>query len=410
MVIQLHQDQKGMVRQGNDLSKPFVIQNGVKQGCVLAPTLFSLFFSVMLKNATSDLDDDEAVYIRYRLDGCLFNLRRLKSYTKTTQCLVRELLFADDAALIAHSEAALQRLTSCFAKSAHLFGLEVSLKKTEVLYQPAPRDDYRHPSITINNKALEPVQHFKYLGSIISFDAQIDSDVENRLSNASRAFGRLQNKIWKSHKLKQSTKISLYRAVVLTTLLYGSECWAVHKHHVKQLDRFHQRCLRNILNIKWWDFVPNDDVLLKANLVSIEAMILRNRLRWIGHVSRMESHRLPKIALYGELSTGHRNVGAPKKRFKDLLKSSFNYMGIDQKNWATLAADRDKWRSLVKNAVLTFEEERRTIAAQKRNKRKIEKTSSSATSSDACFTCDNCGRSCNSRIGLYSHNRACTKS
>ena len=78
MVIQLHEDQRGQVRLKSDLSEPFPIVNGVKQGCVLAPTLFSIFFSMMLKQATKDLDDDDAVYIHYRLDGNLFNLRRCR--------------------------------------------------------------------------------------------------------------------------------------------------------------------------------------------------------------------------------------------------------------------------------------------------------------------------------------------
>ena len=87
---------------------------------------------MMLRQATKNLD--EAVYIRYRLDGSLFNLRRLQAHTKTFEQLIRDFLFADDAALVAHSESALQCLTSSFAEAAQLFGLEVSLKKTEVLH------------------------------------------------------------------------------------------------------------------------------------------------------------------------------------------------------------------------------------------------------------------------------------
>ena len=77
MVNQLHDDQRGQVRLNGDLSEPFVISNGVKQGCVLTPTLFSIFFSMMLRQATEDLNDDDSIYIRYRLDGNLFNLWRL---------------------------------------------------------------------------------------------------------------------------------------------------------------------------------------------------------------------------------------------------------------------------------------------------------------------------------------------
>ena len=62
MIMQLH----GQVRQSSsDLSESFPIVNGVKQGCVLAPTLSSIFFSMMLQHATEDLDDEDGVYIRY---------------------------------------------------------------------------------------------------------------------------------------------------------------------------------------------------------------------------------------------------------------------------------------------------------------------------------------------------------
>ena len=121
MVIQLHEDQSGQVRVNNDLSEPFPITNGVKQGCVLAPTLFSIFFSMMLRQALENFNDDDAVYIRYRLDGSLFNLGRLQAHTKTLEQMILDLLFADDAALVAHSERALQCLTSCFAEAAQLF-------------------------------------------------------------------------------------------------------------------------------------------------------------------------------------------------------------------------------------------------------------------------------------------------
>ena len=73
------------------------VTNGVKQGCVLAPTLFSLVFSAMLKTAFHD--DTDSMAIRYGTDGKLFNLRRLQARTKVKQERVRDFLFADDCGL-----------------------------------------------------------------------------------------------------------------------------------------------------------------------------------------------------------------------------------------------------------------------------------------------------------------------
>ena len=406
MIIQLHEVQRGQVRLNSDLSESFPILNGVKQGCVLAPTLFTIFFSMMLKQALQDLDDDDAVYIRYRLDGSLFNLRRLQAHTKTLEQLIHDLLFADDAALVAHTERALQRLTSCFAEAAQLFGLEVSLKKTEVLHQPAPHEEYRPPHITIGETELKAVHQFTYLGCTITSDAKIDKEVDNRLAKANSAFGRLYKRVWNNNHLKKGTKISVYRAVVLTTLLYCSESWVTYRHHIRLLERFHQRCLRTILNIHWSDYITNVEVLERAEITSIEAMLLKSQLRWAGHVSRMEDHRLPKIALYGELSTGHRERGAPKKRYKDSLKKSLGACHIDHHQWSTLAADRQAWRHTVHQAVSSFEDSRRTHLKEKRRRRKERE---SQQPPEQTFDCSRCGRTCLSRIGLVSHQRACSR-
>ncbi len=65
------------------------------------------------------------------------------------------------------------------------------------------------------------------------------------------------------------------------------------------------------------DLVPDTTILERADILFIEALLLKARLRWAGHVSRMSDTRPPKIALYGELQTGWRIRGAPKKRYKD---------------------------------------------------------------------------------------------
>ena len=90
--------------------------------------------------------------------------------------------------------------------------------------------------------------------------------------------------------------INVYKAVLLTTLLYGAESWITCRRHLHLIER-HQRCLRAILNIHWSAFVNNIEVLEMAKVTSIEAMLLKAQLRWAGHVSRMEDHRLPKIVL-----------------------------------------------------------------------------------------------------------------
>ena len=79
----------------------FNVTNGVKLGCVLAPMLFSIFLSAKLDEAFRDMGD--GVCIQSRQSADLFNVAHFRAKTKTTQILVRELLFADNSALVAHS-------------------------------------------------------------------------------------------------------------------------------------------------------------------------------------------------------------------------------------------------------------------------------------------------------------------
>ena len=84
----------------------------------------------------------------------------------------------------------------------------------------------------------------------------------------------------------------------------------------------------------------------------------------------VEDHRLPKIVMFGELSTGHRERGAPKKRFKDSLKKSLTTCNIDHRQWSDLAADRVAWRHTIHQAAAQFEVDRKNSLKDKRPRRK----------------------------------------
>ncbi|KAK4321913.1 hypothetical protein Pmani_007295 [Petrolisthes manimaculis] len=79
---------KGTVIFDGLASAEFNIRSGVKQGCISAPTLFGIFFAVMLKNAFGPAT--EGIYLRTRTDGKLFNLSRLIPKTKTQLKFLRD--------------------------------------------------------------------------------------------------------------------------------------------------------------------------------------------------------------------------------------------------------------------------------------------------------------------------------
>ena len=108
VISSFHNNMKGTVNYDGTTSEPFGIHNGVKQGCVLAPTLFSIFFSMMLSYAFKT--STEGVFLHPRADGKLFNLARLRAKTKVRHVAIREMFFADDDALVTHTVEYMQQL------------------------------------------------------------------------------------------------------------------------------------------------------------------------------------------------------------------------------------------------------------------------------------------------------------
>ena len=314
------------VQDDGKYSKPFPVTNGVKQGCVLAPFLFSMMFSAMLTDAFRS--GDIGVDYKFRTDGKLFNLRRLQAKTKVQKDIARDFLFADDCALNTGTQSNMQKSMNRFAKACDDFGLTISIKKTEVMYQPAPNAPYSEPVITVNGEKLRVTEKFFYLGSTLSRSVSIDEEVSYRIARDSSAFGRLREKVWDRRGISLMTKLKVFCAVILPSFLYACETWTVYSRHARQLNSFHMRCLRKLLHIKWQNKVPHTEVLQKAKIESVHAFLKRSQLSWAGHVSRMPDERLPKRLLYGELSEGKRFLGGQRKRYKDTLKAFLNPVAL----------------------------------------------------------------------------------
>ena len=156
MVRQFHDGMLARVQNGSEFSDPFSVTNGVKQGCVLALILFGMTFSAMLTAAFQN--DDNGIPIRYRFDGKLFNRRRLQAKSKVQTEVLDEFLFADDVAKGAPTKKKKQKGADKAFDSCDSYDLTFSIKKTEVVYQPAPGKPYKEPTFTVKGQRLQVVE------------------------------------------------------------------------------------------------------------------------------------------------------------------------------------------------------------------------------------------------------------
>jgi len=124
---------KARVTIGGQESDPFEVLAGVKQGCVLATVIFNLFLVAVTLVFRSGLTTDGGIPFKYRLDGSMFNLRRLQAHTKVSTDTVYELRYADDAAVPSHTPSGLQDNLNTLADAYQRAGLTINTKNTEIL-------------------------------------------------------------------------------------------------------------------------------------------------------------------------------------------------------------------------------------------------------------------------------------
>ena len=165
----------------------------------------------------------DGVYIQSRQSADLFNVAHFRATTNTTRILMRDLLFADDSALVADSAEEMQKIVDAFSNASKKFSLKINIKKTEVLYQPDSTRT-REEDIVVDGDKLNSVLEFTYIGSTIPSDGCIDDEIQRRMAKARASFGRLRQRLRNNHHVSMPVKGKIYRAIVLPTdraAIYG---------------------------------------------------------------------------------------------------------------------------------------------------------------------------------------------
>jgi hypothetical protein len=164
--------------------------------------------------------------------------------------------------------------------------------------------------IVIDNKIIDQVNSFNYLGDLIFYENEMD--IDNKLNNYLKITNIINN-LFRPKK----TRIKLYNTLALPTLLYGSEKWTIKARDARRITAAEMKCMRRTAGYTWTDHKKNTEIAKELSTTTVLDKIQDYKRNWIQHVNRMPHNRLPRLIKH-YTPKGRRNHGRrPLKRLLD---------------------------------------------------------------------------------------------
>lgn len=319
-------DTKCKILLQNILSDNFTVDTGVRQGDRLSTLLFNLALEKVVR----------AMSINWK--GTIFN---------TSKQLAA---FADDADLLGRGVLAVKESFVEAEKEGKKVGLVVSENKTKYLTLDRKNGSRIGQNITIDEYNFEVVQSFKYLGSILNITNDVEEEIKTRIIQGNRCFYALKH-LFRSSLLNMSTKYRLYKTTIRSVVMYSSETWSLTLKQENTLKCFERKIQRAICGPvqegDLWRQRTNMELKELFGDENIIGAIKSARLRWAGHMIRMDDSRVAKKVFLQNVE-GVRAKGRPRKRWIDGVEEDLEKLQVV--NWGVVSADRHLWRQIVESA------------------------------------------------------------
>jgi hypothetical protein len=256
----------------------------------MSPTLFNVFIDFLARLLTSRCQQEgaEGYGVAFCISGQL-----LPPPTTTDEWMaLLMLLYADDMALLAMSEAQLKAALLALEQLAREWGMSINYPKTQCMIIGGPAAAAaaaQQQPLQLAQGSVDLCSKFTYLGSTAAATGSQEAEISKRLQMAGNAFFKLKKRVLHASGVSLNTKMRIYKAIVVPTLLYGAaECWAPTLDQLRQLDSFNNNCLRSILQCprRHRDMISNEELHARTRQPPISSLLRKHRLTWLGHVAR----------------------------------------------------------------------------------------------------------------------------
>ncbi len=347
---------------------------GVRQGDNMAPTLFiflmQAFFTTFSKHWTKNKGQQPPKFYHHHdnLQGLLLRQQKPQKINKgTNEFQFLGPLFVDDCAFLLNSYAEAQMAAKEVKKHLSRFGLIMHVgigdkkSKTEAMFIPASYDNDtpRIPDIIKipDGTNVHFTNEFKYLGAIITNNLSNSAEIFARLKKAQCQIGALMNFFNSSCDFK--TKLRIFEAIPLNTVLYGCESWNLNVALQKKLSVFFHSNLRRLLGITMPEVqehhIRNEQLRSSLQIPNILETMRQRQFRAIGNFARLPLHRLPRRFITAWVAKP-RPRGRPRNTLRNTLNDTIGSIlskeisdkGSPTSDWLPQATNKTEWNQQAK--------------------------------------------------------------
>jgi hypothetical protein len=259
---------------------------------------------------------------------------------------VQILAYADNIDIISRSPKSLQEATTGLDEAARMVGLEINQAKTKYMIC-GTKKKYVENVFKVKHMAYERVNSFVYLGTLITADNNFSAEINNRITLANRSYFGMVNML-KAKNINRKHEVIIYNTLITPVLMYGVETWVLSRADELCLGVFERKILRRIYGPicekATWRSRYNEEPYRLYDEIDLVTTIKITRLRWAGHIIRMQDN-LPCQKITMDKLEGRRRAGRPNISWMDGVRRDVERLGI--RNWRTKAMDRYVWRRIL---------------------------------------------------------------
>jgi hypothetical protein len=336
-----------------NMEDSFKFCNGLKQGSILSPLLFNIFFGVVI-NAINIKIKKMGISLIFKKDIDIFDIPNIKKnkYDKVKEFNLWNILFADDTLIFANSQEDLQKFIDIFNEVISAFGLELSYEKSEVMITESKLNNDSECILKSGNYTFKNTKCFRYLGSLENSDVNFENEIQMRIYKANYAFKINESAIFKNKDLPYKIILSNYKIMILSVLLYACEVWCLSKNQVKILERVQYTLLKRIFKCSNYENkISYLDILMlcekyDVKIIPIEHIIIKRRLVYLGNILRRNEEDLCFKILHSDIKDGKRSRGN-NINYRSTIKDDLKRLHIAYDEFKVIVKNEKVWEDLI---------------------------------------------------------------